>query len=102
MSIEYRTELPQGYTVNLNDFAGWNGRASFFEILSVNPVRLSLRWSDQPPRVDWPEDADISVDGPSIWVSIHSGAQAKRVQLLDALSRWLNEKLQSSQAFEEV
>lgn len=71
-------------------------------IESTAAAKVQFRWPESQRRENWPEDAELSIIGNGLLLTIYSGTQQQRSQLVENASNILSELVDQSVVFEEV
>lgn len=71
-------------------------------IESVTPAEALFRWPESQRRENWPEDAELSIIENGLLLTIHSGTQQQRSQLVESVSIIASELLDQPVDFEEA
>lgn len=69
---------------------------------SVTAAEVRFRWPESQRRENWPEDAEFSVIENGLLLTIHSGTQQQRSQLVENVALTVSELLNESVGFEAV
>src|SRR5438034_11341919 len=100
MSYEFIATLPEAVPDSSSLLQALARRLPL-EVVPAPDGRLLLRWTDQPKRVEWPEDIELSCNPDGIVVSVHAGTASQRLALLDALADELAKRIGTPVSFEE-
>ena len=89
VSYEYFAPVPRGMVQISSELLQALTRRLPLALVTMSKDKLSLRWTNVPLRIEWPEDIDLSGEPNGIMVSIHVGTAEQRRLLLEAVAEEL-------------